>query len=169
MQKLFKNPIFTFILGAVIFSAVSVFAYSIIATNVGYTPLDNTFKDSNGQIIEDVSTALDSLYKRISKMEFKTLYEYSPGTPANYSYTIETNTKGVLVILSSIRDVTLGEADSTITIPNDYITLYDMTNSEAFNGRQGYGRTRVYYIENASGTISGRISYRGLIRIIQIN
>ena len=63
MKKLFKNPIFTFILGAVIFSAVSVLAYSLLAGNVGFTPFDTSWKRQDGTDITNVEEALNELYR----------------------------------------------------------------------------------------------------------
>ena len=62
MKKIFKNPILTFILGAITFSCItSAFAYSIIASSVGFTPTDDTWE------VENVSKALDDLYLIINK------------------------------------------------------------------------------------------------------
>ena len=59
MKKVFKNPIFTYILGFVTaLSITSVLAYSTIADDVGYTPTDDTWD------VEDVSAALDDLYEK---------------------------------------------------------------------------------------------------------
>ena len=62
MQKLFKSRIFIFILGVI--SAIgitSVFAYSIFANNIGFSPTDTTWKKVDGTAIENVSEALDDL------------------------------------------------------------------------------------------------------------
>ncbi|MBR1416339.1 MAG: H-type lectin domain-containing protein [Bacilli bacterium] len=65
MDKILKIKIFYFILGAVIFSTVSVFAYSIIASNVGFTP-----KASNWNV-DNVSDALDYLKGEYQMIEDK--------------------------------------------------------------------------------------------------
>ncbi|MBR1416349.1 MAG: hypothetical protein IJ572_00835 [Bacilli bacterium] len=59
MQKLIKNPIFMFMLGVVISIGItSVFAYSLLAPNVGYTPKDEEWD------VSDVKEALDDLQER---------------------------------------------------------------------------------------------------------
>ena len=59
MKKVFKNPIFTFILGAVIFGGIGVvYAYVATAADVSYSPSDTSWSVSN------VKTALDDLYTK---------------------------------------------------------------------------------------------------------
>ena len=61
MKKLFKNSKFTFFLGIIISSLSIVWASSIIASDVGYTPKDSNWSVSN------VQTATDSLYYTITR------------------------------------------------------------------------------------------------------
>ncbi|MBR1416338.1 MAG: hypothetical protein IJ572_00780 [Bacilli bacterium] len=70
MKKIFKNPLFTFIIGTVIFSAVSVLAYSIVSSNVGFTPKDSSWE------VENVSEALDDLYDRTNSIALKKICRY---------------------------------------------------------------------------------------------
>ena len=60
MKRILKSRLLYFILGAVIFSSVSVFAYSIIANQVGFNPLDSTWD------VSDTAEALDDLNYRIN-------------------------------------------------------------------------------------------------------
>ena len=65
MQKLFKSKIFIFILGFV--SAVgitSVFAYSLIANDVGFTPLDTHWE------VDNVKDALDDLRSKKNNLQY---------------------------------------------------------------------------------------------------
>ena len=63
MKKFFKSRIFSFILGAIIFSGItSVAAYSLFAESVGYTPAHTSWKKSNGEDITNVKEALDELF-----------------------------------------------------------------------------------------------------------
>ena len=63
MKRIIKNPIFTFILGAIIFGEiVGVSAYAILANNIAYTPKDTAWKKSNGEDITNVKDAIDELY-----------------------------------------------------------------------------------------------------------
>ena len=62
MQKLFKNPIFTYILGFVTAVGItSVLAYSFLAQDVGYIPKEGTWKNQEGEEINDVKAAIDEL------------------------------------------------------------------------------------------------------------
>ena len=56
MKKILISRLFFFILGALIFGLSAVFAYSYISTDVGYTPLDNTWE------VDNVKDALDDLH-----------------------------------------------------------------------------------------------------------
>ena len=51
MKKVIKNPLITFILGAVIFSTITVFADAILANNVSFTPDYFLLFDSEENII----------------------------------------------------------------------------------------------------------------------
>ena len=57
MKKIIKNPIFTFILGSIIFSSVTVLASQILARDIEYT------KDG---VTTDVESALNDLYDKAS-------------------------------------------------------------------------------------------------------
>ncbi|MBR1416334.1 MAG: hypothetical protein IJ572_00760 [Bacilli bacterium] len=64
MKKIFNNSVFTFILGVILTTTItSVLAFSIFSNDVGFTPTDNSWKKEDGSSIENVSDALDSLYK----------------------------------------------------------------------------------------------------------
>jgi hypothetical protein len=59
MKKIIKNPIFTFILGALIFGGiVGVSAYTIFANDIGYTPKDSSWE------VDNVKDAIDDLYTK---------------------------------------------------------------------------------------------------------
>ena len=57
MKKIFKSRIFSFILGAVIFSGISVCAYSLSSNDISFTPENSNWKVSN------VEEAINDLYK----------------------------------------------------------------------------------------------------------
>ena len=62
MSKIIKSRIFTFVLGAVIFSGITgVAAYSMFAKDIKYTPKDTTWKKANGEDITNVEEAIDEL------------------------------------------------------------------------------------------------------------
>ena len=63
MKKILKNPLIIILLGVIIFTSVSVSAYSLFANRINYTPSDSSFKKQDGTNIENVSEAIDELYK----------------------------------------------------------------------------------------------------------
>lgn len=74
MQKQIKTKIFYFVLGVTIAVGItSVFAYSIFAPDVGFTPTDDTWD------VEDVGGALDNLYEtaRCSQELVGTAWDYN--------------------------------------------------------------------------------------------
>ena len=73
MKKFIKNNIIGFILGAVIFSSITVAAYSVLANDIRYTPKDSTWKKSNGEDITNVSEAIDELYNKAKILNKLTL------------------------------------------------------------------------------------------------
>ena len=74
MKKVLKNPVFTFILGAIIFSSIGiVFAYSYTADEVEYSPSDTTWE------VNDTSAALDSL-REVLNLD----YTYGEQTSTSY-------------------------------------------------------------------------------------
>ncbi len=63
MKNILRSRIFTFVVGAIIFSGITgVAAYNMLAKNINYTPHDTTWKKSNGDNITNVEEALDELY-----------------------------------------------------------------------------------------------------------
>ena len=67
MVKIDKSHVFAFLIGAITFGCIGVaLAYSIFASDVGFTPRDTTWKDTNGDDIENVASALDDLHKKVN-------------------------------------------------------------------------------------------------------
>lgn len=66
MKKIIKNPIFTFILGSLIFSGVT-YAATISANNVSYDNINSGLKDSNNNIVNNVQDAIDALYNKANE------------------------------------------------------------------------------------------------------
>ena len=62
MKRIIKNPLLTFILGALIFGSIGVVsAYTIFANDIGYTPKDTSWE------VDNVKDAIDDLYIEASK------------------------------------------------------------------------------------------------------
>ncbi len=93
MNKVLKSRIFSFILGAVIFGGiVGVSAYSILASDIEYTPQDATWE------VDNVSDALNELYIKssiskteviVSKNQWVETITFTPSP--EYKYYILTN------------------------------------------------------------------------------
>ena len=86
MQKLIRKPIVMYLLGFLsAISITSVFAYSLIANNVGYTPTESTWKKGDGSDIENVSEALDDLYDQTKIEDYTGSFYLSGDYRTNYS------------------------------------------------------------------------------------
>ena len=128
MKKIIKNPIFTFILGALIFGGiVGVSAYTILANDIGYTPKDSTWKKSNGEDITNVKDAIDELYSKASlvgwNLNYDILYKKDQTSSIDYSYIIsedDTKYKSIMVIVET-NNTSMSYAPAYITITNDNI------------------------------------------------
>ena len=79
MKKIIKSRIFSFILGAVIFGSIGVFAYAYSANQITYTPKDSTWKKSNGEDITNIKDAVDELHNNLNKIIF-TIASQSPNS-----------------------------------------------------------------------------------------
>ena len=66
MKKIFKLKLFYFILGAIIFGGIgTVFAYSIFANDVGFTPMASEWDVDNVEdALNSLHTELDVLYRK---------------------------------------------------------------------------------------------------------
>ena len=62
-MKVFKNPIFTFILGASLFSGV-VYAITLSSEDISYDNSRSHLKDSNNNDVDNVKDAIDILYTK---------------------------------------------------------------------------------------------------------
>ena len=58
MKKLITSRIFSFILGAIIFSGMTVFAYSLSSKDIKFTPTNSEWQ------VENVEEAVNSLYEK---------------------------------------------------------------------------------------------------------
>ena len=77
MKKILKSRLFFFILGALIMGSCTVFAYSYIASDVGFTPTDEDWN------VENTQDALD--YLRRVQTEGGTLVKTVTGGSQNYT------------------------------------------------------------------------------------
>lgn len=62
MKKFLKSRIFPFILGAIIFSGITASAYTILASDVTYTPSNSSWE------VDNVKDAIDELYGNVKNL-----------------------------------------------------------------------------------------------------
>ena len=118
-MKIFKNPLLTFFLG-VILSGGIVYAATISAKDVTYTPKDINWK------VDNVNDAIDGLYTRAMNGTYDEYSGNTTYTPNNNTQTIYTNNK----LLKS--NITINP------IPNTYKNLTQNTTAVANNILSGY-------------------------------
>ena len=71
MRKFFDSKLTYYLFGFIsAIGIVSVFAYSYFAQDIGFTPTDSEWKNSNGTDLGNVSNALENLYSRIKDDDF---------------------------------------------------------------------------------------------------
>ena len=86
MKKLFKSRLFFFVLGVLITVCIStVFAYSYVASEVGFTPQDTNWN------VDNVDTALNRLRANGNVWEIAFLVRIN-GSAFSYLYKTENNT-----------------------------------------------------------------------------
>lgn len=96
MKKFIKNNILGFILGALIFGSIGVYAYNYKATDVKYTPEDHDWDVSN------VQEAINDLKKNKTLTFGNAEYTTNQGTvSSNRSTSIKVNAGKYLIIRSS--------------------------------------------------------------------
>ena len=135
MNKAFKNPLFTFILGAITFSGIGIaFAYSLVANDVGYTPSDTVWE------IDNISDALDDL-KEISELD----YVYGEQSSSSYGNWINVDVGFKPRMLSII-----------ITTSGSYLRAAMLINGKAWTGYQkGYALAANSQSDNIKLTNTG--------------
>ena len=80
MKKILKSRMLAFVLGAIIFSGITVVASELFASSIKYEP---NWKKSNGDDITNVAEAIDELYyKANSSSESATIINFAYGTPS---------------------------------------------------------------------------------------
>lgn len=120
MKKIFKNPIFTFALGALVFGGIAgVSAYNIFANDIGYAPQDSTWNVNN------VKGAIDDLYAKV-KPDYNGLTTFTPTTSIQ---TIPTNNK---ILRSNIIINAIPSTYKNLTITTD------VSSSNLLNGVKAY-------------------------------
>ena len=87
MNNFFKSRLFAFILGSVIFSGItSVAAYTFFASNIGYTPTDESWKKFNDEDITNIKDALDELYFKLDQIVLDNMGKLTSGVKYEGEY-----------------------------------------------------------------------------------
>ncbi|MBE6160631.1 MAG: hypothetical protein E7158_00215 [Firmicutes bacterium] len=134
MKRVFKNPTVMFVLGALIFSSISVYAAGkYYAKDIEYTPKNSSFN------VDNMADALDALYTKV-KPEYTGATEV---TPSQSSQTLNTKDKALT------KNITINP------IPNTYKNLTTQTNataSDIVSGKTAYDNNGNLITGNFSGT-----------------
>ena len=162
MKNIFKSRVFTFILGALIFSGITgVSAYNMFAKDIKYTPSDPTWKKSNGDNITNVEEALDELY--INSSETKNI-----GTPF---YTITSSG----VTYTAPRDCVLyiyaywnsSKYAAYVYVNGEEVTYFnEQTNSIRYIGDANGKNSHIMHIKKGD-IISTRTGVSGLTYLLE--
>ena len=151
MQKLFKSRIFVFILGLIVASTTSAFAYSLIASDVGFTPKDSTWE------VENTKEALDDLRNHIKCDEWK---EITGSTANNASYVYQKMINlykcgNICKITFALNNVSVNTEYPLITNPKYYPK--EVVGLSAIGSGNGYSQGNIL----TNGNIIVAINYNG--------
>lgn len=179
MKRIFKSRLFFYLLGVITsLSITSVFAYSIFALNIGFTPLDTSWKKQGGEDITNVEDAINNLRQIWSYT--KLLWE-NPDTTVDFpDQTLELDISKYNYVLIETkrykRDgvdgyngglnpqfqfIKVGESSYIMGIDNNYAYHYirDVTvTSTGITFSKAYSRS--YNLSNGSGFIDDAIPVR---------
>ena len=152
MQKILNSRLIYFILGvATIIGITSVFAYSIFASDIGFTPHDDTWE------VDNVKGALDDLYKLATCDEW-TQIEGATAKDANYVYQKVINLYkcgNVCKVTFALNNVAANTEYPLITDSN-YYPKEDVSFS-AIGAGNGYAQGYIY----TNGKIKVTVQYNG--------
>ena len=104
MKRIFKNPIFTFFFGAILFGSIGVVtAYALFANEIEYTPRDESWKKEDGEDIVNVEEAIDELYDKWYKyynldLSVSTDYNIIHAHPYSTSLSLQMNIGKYIVL-----------------------------------------------------------------------
>ena len=131
MKKVFKSRLFIFIITAIVFTTIGVYADEILtsANKVSYTPEDDSWD------VNTVEKALNELYKNYDNTEYKEIL---------FIFSHNCNASGVLF---NLEDKLITRGDN---IDNNYIKL--VYNSGVYNI---YAKaTGYYYVVDVNGNFN---------------
>ena len=169
MKKIGKSHIFAFVLGAILFSGITgVAAYTMLASDIGYTPEDSTWKKSNGEDITNVKDAIDELYNKSNeKIKFGTpLYSQNLGDASSNRISTLDLPKGKYLVLATFG---LGSGYTSASYSNNED---DTINLNCNNCEQTKISGKIYNISASVSIINDFYSYgvvRNTLYYVEIN
>lgn len=150
-----KN-IFIFLLGGILFSGITAYAaYKIHAREVSYTPENESFQ------VENVNSALDSLYEKTQSSQLKLLnaengmYPQNPVTDKysdSMTYTAEESGDLLFSVVVNVSGyLAVASNDVTTTNSNSKVTLMGSSNNWTMTSETGsYAPNYIYTVKNVS-------------------
>lgn len=170
MKKIFKKPIFMFILGGIVFSGIAVLA-SIAATSITYEP---SWTKANGDPITNVKDALDELYikKQFSSVTFVGKTTITGNTTSTYTFNEDIDLGLVIITASNnINDTSYYTADIDSLSNGNYSVLDDSATYIGGKDNLAGHRSKIYIIEGVTSgtTMQFHTRYAGQIQILKIN
>lgn len=157
MKKIITSRIFSFILGAIIFSGVTVFAYSISSKDIKFTPTDSSWE------VDNVEEAMNSLYDKAKNFDVNLATDVTASSNSvmngNY-FSTEYITSGKLNVQEGAYYVLSVFAKNYTT--NPIITISGCSNIRNNNSSSHvdaaakgiYGKYSLHYCKATSDTIT---------------
>lgn len=165
MKKIFKSRLFTFVLGAIIFSGITaVSAYTIFANDIGYTPKDTTWKKSNGEDITNVKDAIDDLYDKVNNPRFINV--------ANGNQVFSSGSSPFKMNLTIVDNSMLTNNNNIMTIKSSgkYAFIYSIgSNASPDSGCSYTGWLKIYVNNELKISKSAACDYNVNINTFELN
>ena len=148
MKKIKKGYILSFVLGAILFSGITgVAAYTVLASDIGYTPKDTTWKTEDGKDITNVQDAIDSLYIKGDKKMPDSIRLLLRGDSYSNSY----DTTALLSIDGTIKSTYKYFKIDTLT-KNTYVSSCTVNYWDSDQGKAFQYETNKEYLTASTNT-----------------
>jgi len=148
MKKIGKSHIFAFVLGAILFSGITgVAAYTVLASDISFTPSDTTWKTEDGEDITNVQDAIDSLYIKGDKKMPDSIRLLLRGDSYSNSY----NTTALISIDGTIKNTYKYFKIDTLT-KNTYVSSCTINYWDSSQGKAFQYETNKEYLTASTNT-----------------
>ncbi len=155
VKKILTNKIFTFILGGIIFSAVSVYA-------VTYFPSNQVTYDNgvSGLQSTDVQGALDELYNTCQSCSSATgNYIYFTDAGQNYLYRVSKNGGQATLLEVNLPNSAVNTRINNLVVTNDYIYFTDAAEQNyLYRVSKNGGRATLLKVNLPNSAVNTRIN-----------